>query len=60
LFSYGAFCGAASLIIALVGIAAIFFEALQGIVMLALDGLTCFFLVAGGIVSYPVCSIMVR
>lgn len=49
LFSYGAFCGAASIIIAFIGVAACFFDKLQGIVMLVLDGFASFFLVAGGI-----------
>lgn len=51
LFDYGAFCGAASLAIAGVGIVACFYESLQGVIMLALDGLTVLFLLAGGIVS---------
>jgi hypothetical protein len=52
LFDYGAFCGGAALVIALFGIVACFVESLQGIILLALDGLASFFLLAGGIVSY--------
>jgi hypothetical protein len=52
LISYGAFCGGASILFALIGIAACFFEKLQGIIMLALDALTTLFLLAGGIVSH--------
>jgi hypothetical protein len=51
IIDYGAFCGGASLVIALVGVAACFIESLQGIITLALDGLATFFLLAGGIVS---------
>ncbi|PMD43660.1 hypothetical protein L207DRAFT_564297 [Hyaloscypha variabilis F] len=47
LLDYGAFCGAAGLIFAVAGIGAIFIEALQGIIILALDGIACFFLLAG-------------
>jgi hypothetical protein len=53
LTSYGAFCGGASLLFALLGVAACFVDALQGIVMFALDGIASFFLLAGGIVCYP-------
>ncbi|RDL35040.1 uncharacterized protein BP5553_06971 [Venustampulla echinocandica] len=49
LMDYGAFCGAAGILIAAIGIAATFFEKLQGIVMLALDGLASFFLFAGAV-----------
>jgi len=49
IIDYGAFCGGASLVIALVGVAACFIESLQGIITLALDGLATFFLLAGGI-----------
>jgi hypothetical protein len=52
LVSYGAFCGGASIFFALIGVAACFFEKLQGIIMLALDALTTLFLLAGGIVSH--------
>lgn len=54
LYSYGAFCGGASILFALVGVAACFVEKLQGLIMLALDGLTTIFLLAGGIVSYSI------
>ncbi|TVY44469.1 hypothetical protein LOCC1_G003404 [Lachnellula occidentalis] len=49
LIDYGAFCGGASIIIAIVGVVAAFFEALQGITILALDALASFFLLAGGL-----------
>jgi len=51
LIDYGAFCGGAALVIAVVGVVAAFIEGLQGIIMMALDGLAAFFLLAGGIVS---------
>jgi hypothetical protein len=51
LFAYGVFCGGASLLIAFIGVAACFFDKLQGIITLALDALASFFLLAGGIVS---------
>jgi hypothetical protein len=53
LLDYGAFCGAAALVFAVVGLGAIFFESLQGIIVLALDGIASFFLLAGAAVSYP-------
>ncbi|PQE22296.1 non-classical export protein [Rutstroemia sp. NJR-2017a WRK4] len=49
LTSYGAFCGGASILIALGGVAACFVDSLQGIIMFALDGIAAFFLLAGGI-----------
>ncbi|ESZ95003.1 hypothetical protein SBOR_4623 [Sclerotinia borealis F-4128] len=49
LISYGSFCGGAALIFAAIGVAACFVEALQGIIMLALDGIASFFLLAGGV-----------
>jgi len=52
LISYGAFCGGAAILIAAIGVAACFVEALQGIIMLVLDGIATFFLLAGGIVSH--------
>jgi hypothetical protein len=51
LIDYGAFCGGAALVIAVVGVVAAFFEKLQGLIMMVLDGLAAFFLLAGGIVS---------
>jgi hypothetical protein len=51
LINYGAFCGGAGLLCAAIGVVACFFEALQGIIMLALDGLATLFVLAGGIVS---------
>ncbi|KAH6715494.1 marvel domain-containing protein [Leptodontidium sp. 2 PMI_412] len=47
LLGYGAFCGGAALVIAAVGTLAVFFDRLQGVIMLALDGLASFFLLAG-------------
>lgn len=52
LMDYGAFCGGAGLLIAAIGVAATFVEKLQGIVMLALDGIATFFLFAGAVVSF--------
>ncbi|KAK0099901.1 hypothetical protein ONS95_013274 [Cadophora gregata] len=49
LISYGAFCGGAAIVVAAVNVLALFLDKLQGIIMLALDGLASFFLVAGGI-----------
>ncbi|KAG9235510.1 marvel domain-containing protein [Amylocarpus encephaloides] len=46
---YGAFCGGAGILIAVVGVVACFIEKLQGIVILALDAVASFFLLAGGI-----------
>jgi hypothetical protein len=57
LIDYGAFCGGAGIIIAAIGVIACFIESLQGIVMLALDGLATFFVLAGGIVSDPVLTL---
>lgn len=51
LIDYGAFCGGAGLAISLIGVAAAFFEPLQGLIVMALDGLAAFFLLAGGVVS---------
>jgi hypothetical protein len=51
ILDYGAFCGGAALVIAAVGIVAAFVEALQGTIMMILDGITTFFLLAGAIVS---------
>jgi hypothetical protein len=53
LLDYGAFCGGAGLLIAVAGLGAIFFEPLQGIITLALDGIASFFLLAGAGVSIP-------
>jgi hypothetical protein len=55
LLDYGAFCGGAGLLIAVAGLGAIFFEPLQGIIILAVDGIAAFFLLAGAGVSIP-CS----
>ncbi|TVY84898.1 hypothetical protein LSUE1_G000329 [Lachnellula suecica] len=49
LIDYGAFCGGAGIAIAIVGVVAAFLEPLQGIIIIALDGLASFFLLAGGI-----------
>lgn len=51
LLDYGAFCGGAGLLIAIGGLAAIFFEPLQGMIILGLDGIASFFLLAGAAVS---------
>jgi len=51
LLDYGAFCGGAAIVIAAVGLVATFIDSLQGIIMLALDGLASFFLLAGAAVS---------
>jgi hypothetical protein len=53
LFDYGAFCGGAGVLFAAIGVLACFMESLQGIIILALDGLATFFVLAGGIVRYP-------
>ena len=52
LISYGAFCGGAGLILAVVGVAAMFFDLLTGIIVLGLDVTASFFLLAGGLVSF--------
>ncbi|KAH8798948.1 marvel domain-containing protein [Hyaloscypha sp. PMI_1271] len=49
LISYGAFCGGAGLILAVVGVAAMFFDLLTGIIVLGLDATASFFLLAGGL-----------
>lgn len=51
LLGYGAFCGGATILVALIGLAATFVESLEGVIILALDGVATFFLLAGGIVS---------
>lgn len=57
LIDYGAFCGGAGILFAAIGVVACFVESLQGIIMLALDGLATFFVLAGGIVSHSLnCS----
>jgi len=53
IIDYGAFCGGAGLFFAIVGIAAMFFDGLSGLIVLCLDGIATFFLLAGGIVSRP-------
>jgi len=52
LIDYGAFCGGAAIVIAVVGVVAAFFEALQGIIIMALDAVAAFFLLAGGLVNF--------
>ncbi|KAH8821650.1 marvel domain-containing protein [Xylogone sp. PMI_703] len=49
LLDYGAFCGGAALLIALIGVVVAFMDSLQGIIQGALDILAAFFLMAGGI-----------
>lgn len=51
LIDYGAFCGGAGVVFAGIGVVACFIEGLQGILILGLDGLATFFLLAGGLVS---------
>jgi hypothetical protein len=51
IIGYGAFVGGAGVVIAIVGVVACFIDVLGGVVMLALDSLAAFFVVAGGIVS---------
>lgn len=50
LLDYGAFCGAGALLFAAVGVLALFIDKLQGVIMLAVDGLATFFLLAGAAV----------
>lgn len=52
LLDYGAFCGGATFVVAIVGVATCFWDGIAGIIMLVLDGITCFFLLAGGIVRF--------
>ncbi|KAF4314290.1 hypothetical protein GTA08_BOTSDO00262 [Botryosphaeria dothidea] len=47
--NYAAFTGGWGMLAALIGIAAIFIEPLQGLIMAAVDGLATLFLLAGGI-----------
>ncbi|KAH7321730.1 marvel domain-containing protein [Rhexocercosporidium sp. MPI-PUGE-AT-0058] len=49
LIGYGAFCGGAGIVVAAIGVAAVFFDRLQGVIMLALDAFAAFFLLAGGL-----------
>ncbi|APA07804.1 hypothetical protein SS1G_00603 [Sclerotinia sclerotiorum 1980 UF-70] len=49
LIIYGSFCGGAAIIIAAIGVVACFMEALQGTIMLILDGIASFILLTGGI-----------
>lgn len=58
LFDYGAFCGGAGILFAAIGLLACFVESLQGIIILALDGLATVFLLAGGIVRYSPLSFL--
>jgi hypothetical protein len=51
LLDYGAFCGGAALLFSVAGLATIFVDSLQGIIVLALDGIATFFLLAGAAVS---------
>jgi hypothetical protein len=59
LIGYGSACGGAALVIAAIGVVAIFFDALQGIIMLALDGFATFFLIAGAAVCRKLPPIIV-
>jgi hypothetical protein len=49
--AYCAFAGAFAMLIAIIGLAAIWFTAIPKIIMSGLDGLTALLLLAGGIVS---------
>ncbi|KAF4634610.1 hypothetical protein G7Y89_g3503 [Cudoniella acicularis] len=49
LMGYGAFCGGAGILFAIAGIGSAFFEPLQGLIMLIIDGLAAFFIFAGAI-----------
>jgi hypothetical protein len=51
--SYAAFCGGWGIVIAFIGVVALFVEFLQGIIIVGLDGLTTLLMLAGGIVSFP-------
>jgi hypothetical protein len=53
---YSAFTGGLGLLAALVGVAALFIGALDGVFMWALDGLASLCFLAGGIVSLPYSS----
>jgi hypothetical protein len=56
--SYAAFCGGLSLVVALLGLIALFVESLEGMIMAAIDGLTAVLVLAGGIVSlFPLRSL---
>ncbi|KAL3425712.1 hypothetical protein PVAG01_02503 [Phlyctema vagabunda] len=46
---YGAFCGGLGLFVGAIGLAAVFFDKLQGIIMAAVDALATLFVLAGGI-----------
>jgi hypothetical protein len=50
---YSAFAGAFGILVALVGIAAGFIDAIPGLIMAAVDGLATLLFLAGGIVSLP-------
>jgi hypothetical protein len=59
--TYAAFCGGWGILIALIGVVALFVEALQGLIIGALDGLTTLLVLAGAIVSpNPVHYIHIR
>lgn len=51
---YGAFVGGVTILAALVGVAAVWLEFLDGIVGLAVDGLAAILNIAGGVVSADV------
>jgi len=51
--SYAAFCGGWGIVIAIIGVVALFVEALQGLIIVGLDALTTLLMLAGGIVSSP-------
>ncbi len=60
LINYGAFCGVGGLFFAFIGMAALFFDAIKGVVILALDSIASFFLLAGGLVRIGRISSMVH
>jgi protein-S-isoprenylcysteine O-methyltransferase Ste14 len=49
--SFNAFAGALTALVAIIGIAAIWFSAIPSLIMSGLDGVTALLLLAGGIVS---------
>jgi uncharacterized membrane protein HdeD (DUF308 family) len=50
---YTAFTGGLGIIAAIVGLIALFYDALNGIVVLVLDGVAALCFLAGGIVGFP-------
>lgn len=52
--NYSAFTGGFGLIVAVVGIAALFVDALSGFIIMGVDALCALFYLAGGVVSYTI------